>query len=69
MAHQQNHLAKTRKNIFDKSIEQLLSELELARKTLQIALMVIEGGGDLTFLKTEIRETLIELQKMKQNRG
>lgn len=67
--HQQNHIAKTRKNAFDKAIAQLLSELEFARSTITITISIIQTDFDKEQLVSALRGRVRELDEMKQKRG
>ena len=69
MSHQQNHLAKGRKNIFDKSIAQMEAELNLAKKTIATALSALRAGHDPQYVITHLEKRLKLLDEMKQNRG
>ena len=69
MSHQQNHLAKTRKNIFDKSIAQVLAELDYAIMTIDGVKYCLERGYTRQQILEYVEEKLQELEQMKQNRG
>jgi hypothetical protein len=69
MSHQQNHLAKRRKNIFDQSIAKLLAEIDLAKNTLHTAVTALEMGGDPQILLKHLKGRLEILEDMKQFRG
>lgn len=69
MSHQQNHLAKRRKNIFDQTIAKLLAEIDLSKNTLETAITALEMGGDPEILLRYIKSRLAILEEMKQSRG
>ena len=67
--HQTNHLAKHRKNAFDKAIAQLLAELEIARNALTATMFALQSDLDKEQIIQAIRHKLRELDEMKQKRG
>jgi hypothetical protein len=69
MSHQQNHLAKRKKNIFDQAISNLISEIDVATNTLETTLKTLEDDGDVPALKLFLEHRLGQLWYMKQNRG
>jgi hypothetical protein len=67
--HQTNHLAKTRKNAFDKAIAQLLAELNLARQTIEATMFALNSDMDKETLTKALRQRLRDLDEMQQKRG
>ena len=69
MSHQQNHLAKRRKNIFDQSIAQVLAELDFAITTINGVKYCLGRSYTRQQILEYVEEKLQELERMKQNRG